>query len=408
MPAPGAASVGPAGRRFRQLLLINEYPPCTMGGAPVTARALFRDYDPARMDVLCCSSWIERVTPEVRQTFLPCRHTAIPSHRTNRRPRRFFGPLEATLDCRRVPKIMEAARRIIAERKVEALFTTAYGAEMQHATYLLSKELGLPFDYFEMDRIDTLYSSRCGKRLILEHRRELLRAARKVWLISPAMVREFKRDFGVDGEVLFNFVEWQKYQRAVEQAKPLPADRIRLIYTGSVNLMFYDTMKWFCDWLNRGLRIDGRPVELTVYAAHCPSEFLGPAVRWAGLVTSDRIPEKLVEAHAAVMLISFTSQPGVRQQIETSVYTKTADYLAASRPVLLIAPPHAAQVESFGDVSAVVTRLDEGEVKAALRRLVDDREYADDLCDRGLARVKEHHSREALERGFLSHFTVAA
>jgi hypothetical protein len=171
-------------------------------------------------------------------------------------------------------------------------------------------------------------------------------------------------------------------------------------------MMFYDTMKWFCDWLNRDVRIDGRPVELTVYSSHCPAEFLGPRVRWPGLVTTDQIPGKLAEAHAAVMLISFTSQAGIRQQIETSVYTKTADYLAASRPVLLIAPPHAAQIESFGDVSAVVTRLDETEVTHALRRLVDDAEYARDLRERGLARVNEHHSLEALERRFLGHFRL--
>jgi glycosyltransferase involved in cell wall biosynthesis len=394
--------------RFKQLLLINEYPPCTQGGAPVTARALFRHYDPERMDVLCCASWYDRVTPEVRETFLPCRHTVVPSHKTTRRPRRLFGPIEATLDCWRVRKIMEMARRIVRERKVEALFSTGYGAEMQHSAYLLSQDLGLPFYYFEMDRVDTLFSSRCGKNLIMKHRREFLRAARKVWLISPAMVRELKQAYGVEGQVLFNFVEWQKYQHAVEHAPPLPADRIRLIYTGSVNSMFYGTMKWFCDWLNRGLDIDGRPVELTVYSAYCPPELLGPHVRWPGLVKSEEIPAKLAEAHIALMLISFTEEQGVKEQIATSVYTKTVDYLAATRPVLLIAPRHAAQVESFGDLSAYVDRLDETEVVKALRRLVDDRGYADDLRRRGLERVRQHHSIEAVQREFLSHFTRPA
>jgi hypothetical protein len=145
-------------------------------------------------------------------------------------------------------------------------------------------------------------------------------------------------------------------------------------------------------------------VELTVYSAYCPPELLGPRVRWAGMVKSDEIPAKLAEAHVAVMLISFTEEPGTKEMVATSVYTKTVDYLAASRPILLIAPRHAAQVESFGDLSAYVDRLDEGELVRTLRRVMDDAEYADDLRQRGLERVRLHHSVEAVQRDFLSHF----
>lgn len=397
-----------AGERYRQLLFINEYPPSTAGGAPITARQLFRRYDPARMDVLCCASWYDRVPQQVRDTFLACRHTVIPSHRAGRRPQRFFGPIEATLDCLRLKKIMNAARRIVHERKVEALFTTSYGAEMPHAAYFLSRELGLPLYYFEMDRIDTVYSCRCAKKLIVENRLPFLRSLEKLWLISPAMRREFQRAYGVDGEVLLHFIDVAASQAAVRRAPPLPTDRIQLIYTGSVNQMFYDTMRWFCELLNRGLTLDGRPVSMTVYSSFCPPELLGPHVTWPGLVPSDQIAEKLATAHIAVMLISFTEAEGIKQQVETSVYTKGIDYLAASRPVLLVAPPHAGQVESFGAFSCHVDRLDEVQVTAAIRRLLDDVPYADDLRTRGLERVRERHSLEALDRDFLSVFRTSA
>lgn len=409
-PAPAAEKTPfsyPA-ESYRQLLMINEYPPSTVAGAPVIARQLLRYYPQERLDIICCASWTKRADPKVRETFLPCRHTSIPSFRYNLRPRRIFSPIESTLDVMRLPKIMEVGRRIVRERKVEAIFSTSFGPEMPHAAYFLSRELGLPFYYFETDRLDAYFFNRRAKKLITENRRAFLESATKLWLTSPKMARDFKADYGVDGEYLFHFVDVDAYQRHAHAAPELPKDRIRLVYTGSINAMFYDTMKWWCDRLNRGLEIDGRPVDLTVYSAHCPTELLGKAVRHAGLVKLEQIPEKLAQAHAAVILVSFTQEPGIRAQVETSLYTKTIDYLAAGRPVLIVSPPYSAEVDCFRDVASIVGEVDETAVVGAIRRLVDDAGYVAELREKGLEMVREHHSLEALDRHFLSHFRKAS
>jgi glycosyltransferase involved in cell wall biosynthesis len=390
--------------KYRQLLFVNEYPPSTVAGAPVIARQLFRYYDAERMDVICCASWYDDASPTVRATFLPCRHSVIRSYRTKLRPRRFFGPIEATLDCMRLGKIMDTGRRIAKERGVEALFTISYGAEMPHAAYFLSKELGLPLYYFESDRLDAVATCGRARRLIADNRLAFLRSVKKLWLTSPAMVRDFKRLYGVDGDYLFHFVDTAHYQRAASEATALPRDRIRLVYTGSINRMFLQTMKWFCDWVNQGLVIDGRPVELTIFSAACPPSLLGPHVTWPGLVPLEEIPAKLAQAHIAVILVSFTEEQGIMDQIRTSLYTKTVDYLAVGRPVLIVSPPDSAEVDCFGDVSSVVNQLDRAAVVAAIRRLVDDASYVEDLRQKGLELVARRHSLAALQTNFLSHF----
>ncbi|HTQ07968.1 MAG TPA: hypothetical protein VMI54_29145, partial [Polyangiaceae bacterium] len=253
-------SAGPG--RYRQLLFVNEYPPSTQAGAPLIMRQLLAEYDPERLDVLCCDSFYRDATPLVRESFLRCRHTSIRAFNTRLRPRRVFGPVEATLNCWRLGHIMNVARRIARERRVEAVLTTSYGAEMPHAAYFLARELGLPFYYYEMDRLDSVFTCRAAERLIRKHRREFLRSAAKLWLVSPTMAREFERLYGVHGEFMHHFVDVERYQRIASEAPPLPEDRVRLIYTGSINSMFLDTMRWFCDWLNRGLTVAGRPVEL--------------------------------------------------------------------------------------------------------------------------------------------------
>jgi glycosyltransferase involved in cell wall biosynthesis len=390
--------------RYKQLLVINEYPPSTIAGAPVIARQLFGRYDPERMDVLCSGSWYDNVTPTVRETFLPCRHTSIRSFKSNFRPRRVFEPVDSTLDCARLPWILRVARRIARERGVEALFTTSLGAEFPHAAYFLAKELSLPLYYFEMDRLDSVFTSPAAEWLIRRYRRDFLRSVERLWLISPAMVREFKALYGVDGHFMHHFVNIERYQQVTREAPPLPNDRIELVYTGSINSMFLDSMRWFAAWLNRGLSIDGRPVELSIYSAWCPPELVGRHVKYHGLVKSEQIPSKLAAAHAALILVSFTDEKGVKEQIRTSIYTKTIDYLASGRPVLVVSPDYAGEVDYFGGVTEVVNRLDETAIVAALRRIVDDPAHADALSARGLELVRKRHSESAIDEIFLSHF----
>lgn len=390
--------------RYKQLLFINEYPPSTLAGAPLIMRQLLREYDAERLDVLCCDSFYGPAVPLVRESFLACRHTAVRAFNTNLRPRRVFGPLEATLNCARLPHITALGRRMIRERRVEALLTTSYGAEFPHAAYFLAREHGLPFYYYEMDRLDSVFTCTAAKLLITRYRREFLRAAKKLWLVSPSMVREFKRLYDVDGEFMHHFVDIERYQRVARETEPPPSTRLQLIYTGSINSMFLDTMRWFCEWLNRGLVVAGRPVELSIFSGYCPPGLAGPHVKYEGFVSSELVAEKLAGAHLAVILVSFTSDRGVREQIETSIYTKTVDYLAAGRPVLVVAPPYAAQLEHYGSVSAVVTRLDYEAVRATLERLATDTAYTDGLRARGLALVREQHSFDTVGRRFLANF----
>jgi glycosyltransferase involved in cell wall biosynthesis len=389
--------------RYKQLLFLNDYPPSNVAGAPIIARQLFKPYDPERMDVLFCGSWA-KAAPE---TFLPCRHTVVRAYTTALRPRRIFIPIEATLNCMRLGKIMEMGRRIVRERKVEALFTTSYGAEMPHAAYFLAREFGLPFYHFEMDRLDAVFLCRKAKTLVTRNRQEFLRSAAKLWLISPAMVRAYKRIYGVEGELLHHFVDIEKYQHAVRAAGDRPKDKLRLVYTGSINVMLQGTMEWFCRFLNQGVEIEGRPVELSIYSSHCPPGLVGPHVFYRGFVRSEEIPNKLAESDVLLSVSAFEAPPGMREQVQTSVGTKTADYLASGRPMLLIAPQESALWDYCQGVASIVDTLDLERVRQALTRLATDPDYGRELGEAGLRLVRERHSLEALDRLFLSNFRTA-
>lgn len=400
--AEPAVRAAPAGRRYKRLLIINDYPPSGSAGVSIFTRQLFREYDPAALDIVHCTSWPRDATS------LPCRHVAIPTFTSTLRPRRIFSPIEATLNLLRLRRIMAIGRRIAKERRSEAIFTTSLGAEMPHAAYFLSQELGLPFYYFEMDRLDAVFLSPFTKHLILKHRRDFLRHAEKLWVISPAMARELERQYGVHGEALHHCLDIDRYQAAAAEATARPNDVLRVVFTGSILLLLYDAMEWFCRELHRGLTVGGRRVELEIYSQGCPPALLGPNVHYRGFVPQDEVPKRIAQADVGLVLSGFDVSPGVRKQIETSVSTKTVDYLAAGRPVLAIAPPYSGQVDYYGPVCAVVDRLDRSLLTDTLRRLSEDTAYTAELCARGLRFVRDHHSLQTVRDVFLSRFLVDA
>lgn len=392
---------------FRQMLFVCGTPPSNVGGGPVIFKNLLKGYKPDRLNILCCGGWRSVWLPKAESTMLSCQHTFIPKlNFGNLRPARFFSPLIASLNCARISLIRQAARRIIKERGVEVIFTATSDCEFNLAAYFVHRETGLPLYYFETDDWE-MANSGLSRWLVRRYRPSLFRLATKLWLISPAMVREYESRLGVRGEFLFNFLDVEPYELASQQYTPPDAPApIELVYTGSINLMFLSTMRMLCRHLNGGLSVAGRPVRLTIYGSSRPMELLGPAVTYAGLVSHAEIPAILARAHANLIAISFDRDPNFLSFIKTNIYTKTLDYLASGRPVLLVAPKYTAEVEYFSDVAYVVPTLEREMFAAAIARLVNDPDYVAKLGRRGQEFVRERHGTDALERQFLRHFRV--
>jgi hypothetical protein len=174
-----------------------------------------------------------------------------------------------------------------------------------------------------------------------------------------------------------------------------------MVYTGSINRMFFDTLKILCDAVNRGWDIGGRPVRLEIFTHSEYPSLVGPNVRFPGYVSSDAVPGVLAGADIAVICVSFNEAVG--QLVRTSLYTKTVDYLASGRPVLIVSPRYTAEVDYFGSVAEVVDRPDPAAIRGAVAKLVGGGPEVTDRVEKGLDLVRRRHSLEALEGIFLQH-----
>jgi glycosyltransferase involved in cell wall biosynthesis len=394
---------------YKPLLYMCEYPPSTQAGAPVIAKQLLAQYDQARLQVLCCEEQYENRNDVVKDSYLSCEHTTIPTVTSqDLRPRRVFVPIKHTLNCLRTPRILREARRIVEEKNIQAIFTIPWRCEFALAAYYLHRETGIPLYVFETDDWLSMNPHLLQGHLIKKHRQDFLESASQLWVTSPNMQRRYRERFGVDSEFLFHFVDVDAYQAATKAVgSRASAEQIRVVYTGSINRMFYDTMKTFCDLLNDGLTVDDRPVVMDVYGGGCPSELQGPAVTYRGLVDLREIPGILANADLSFVGVTFSEDPDLRELVKTSLYTKTIDYLASGRPVLVVSPPDTGEVNYFGDVTHVVTDPSPTAMRDALDTIIRSPETTAAKTQAGLDLVRSRHSLDSLHKLFLKHFVGA-
>lgn len=388
---------------------MSELPPSTMAGAPVIVRGLLSDYDPERLDVLCCARQHDIPDQIVRSSYLDCEHAVVANaQRWELRPRRFFGPFWESLNLARVPRIVSLGRRIVETRGNEAILTVPWRCDFALAAYLLSRQTGVPLYVFEMDDWEAMNPHALPRLVARRYHGRLLRHAERTWLISPAMVERYRDRFGIDGDFLHHHVDVERYLEASERRRPFSdPERLSIVYTGSINRMFADTMRIVCATLNQGLEVGGRRVTLSIYGASCPPDLLGPHVTFEGLVDSEEIPAVLASADVLLVGVTFSQDRELLELVKTSIYTKTVDYLASNRPVLIVSPRYAAEVEYFGGVSTVVDSVAPGQLAEALSRIAGDRRETEDRSRRGLELVRARHSKAAVLNGFLSSFRTA-
>lgn len=388
---------------LKRLLYMSEHPPGQSGGAPIIARQHLRRYDPTRLHILCDGRLHASARRAGESALLPCRHTTVANlEPIILRPRRIFERLFDIINLARIPLIKRKAREIIAREGIEAIFTVPWRTDFALAAYQISQETGLPLYVFEMDDWAAMNRGPVVRTITDRWHEPLLSHASRLWVISPAMAASYQERFGVHGEFLFHFVDPGRYRDAIP-SEPTDPNKLRLVYTGAVNMMFLGAFEALAQWLNEGMTLHGRRVTLDIWSESCPASLCGDAVRWRGFVPSDEVPAILAGADALVIAITFSTEPALRDLVSSSLYTKTVDYLASGKPVIILSPPGTAELAYAGTVTWPVTTLNRG----AFERTLYDAIYSPETRRRteaGLALINRHHTAETMGDRFLDPF----
>lgn len=269
--------------------------------------------------------------------------------------------------------------QLITKTDVQVLLLCPQSMLDLSAAVALTRKLCLPAAVWFMD---DYYGAGNASRQVAE----LWARSRPRFVISEAMRERFSWLYGGECEVLNNSVPAPYPEPARPHALPL-----RIAYAGAAHSYYLETLAIA---LRELAGLDGQ-LQLDIYTY----DELPPALAGGGCLPYHRRPVLPCRELSArlrdydVLLLVSSFRPDHRSLAETSLASKTAEYLASGRCILVFGPPYAEDVryaQRYG-FAEVATRSQE--LRPVLLRLLHDPGRRRTLGERAYEFARAHHDQ---------------
>jgi glycosyltransferase involved in cell wall biosynthesis len=266
--------------------------------------------------------------------------------------------------------------------------------------------------HFMDDWISTVY---VGRPDLAIHRALLLRTVDSVLAAAPfgltvsgAMAAEYSAKFGKPFHAFLNCVPVP----AVAPPLPLPHAGLRLVYVGGLHLARWRALREIGDALAL-LNREGVAGTLIVYApaadlAAFGDKLAATGVEIGGSLGQAEVPAAIAAADVLVHVESF--EPKMRRYTRLSISTKIPQYAAAGRPLFCYGPWEVASLRfvhenAFGLVAG---SQDGRELKAQLRRILEDRSLRQNFAARAIEVARRDFDSYSVQQRFRAVLSSAA
>lgn len=210
--------------------------------------------------------------------------------------------------------------------------------------YLTARRLKKPFIVYLMDDSLRIQGFHIGGSTNYFHQKIMSEASGWMMIseyLTKAMVKKFPKHPPYN-LVVHNPIE-EKFIQTISQ-KSANKNLFRVSYAGSIHAFHADALINFARAVQQ-LRRKGVAIELTVYCQDFAWSTYKSALNIEGVVYAGILPydQLFSELNKSDLLLCTTSFDQVhRHLVETSVFTKITDYMAAAVPVLSYGPEYAA------------------------------------------------------------------
>ncbi len=210
--------------------------------------------------------------------------------------------------------------------------------------YLTARRLKKPFIVYLMDDSLRIQGFHIGGSTNYFHQKIMSEASGWMMIseyLTKAMVKKFPKHPPYN-LVVHNPIE-EKFIQTISQ-KSANKNLFRVSYAGSIHTFHADALINFARAVQQ-LRRKGVAIELTVYCqdfawSTYKSALNIEGVVYAGILSYDQLFSELNKSDLLLCTTSFDQVH--RHLVETSVFTKITDYMAAAVPVLSYGPEYAA------------------------------------------------------------------
>jgi len=372
------------------LLFMCDFPPSNLAGGSILASRLLADYPVSRLLVLTGSMYI-RISP--KEGRLGCEHLVFPT--TKGRGKWGLGRIKSLIDWMAVFLLICKTVVVIKQRKIEAVLSIAHGRFFLAAA-LATRFTGIPLILIVHDDWLTPVERSSPLQAHVVHRlsRMAVKRASHIYAVSPEMQEFLKREFEAESEVQLAATEPHQ-----TDAYGLP-DRGRLIvYAGQITEAVEDNLRLLAQVVCNG-RLDQAGDSDAHFRLY--TRISAETIReWGWQHSRISIREWVsqnelhdVLADADLLFLPFSFSESARYAVERAFPSKTADYLAAGRPILVFGPPYSSLVRYAEEqgFAEVVDNFDEDVLASCIQRIFSDSVRRSQLCKRSLAVFEQNHN----------------
>lgn len=387
----------PAEADHPHLLYLCDFIPSNLRGGTVLVSRLLATYPPERLTVMA-SQLFNRISPQDGR--LPCLHFFFPLVVAH--GRWGLGRLKVIFNWLLLPLVVIAALGIVRRRGTEAILSVAHG-QFFVAAAILSALTSLPYALIVHDDwtgyIESTVLGPLGPLLF----RAAARRAGVIYAVSPQMQQLLRERYSLQSKLQMPARESMRLPPPIA-----PAAGLKIVYFGTLNAAVDDSIAAVVSAVNSS----GHNYTLDLYTmmpgglGEPYREWASDKVRFHAWVSQAEAPA--IFAAADLLLLPFSFRTDQRHLTGRSFPSKAADYLAAARPILVVAPPEStlaiyAQDQGFAEI---VSAPDKEQITLALGRIASSATYRARLSAQAEATFALRHNVARQRREFVDDLTA--
>ena len=385
-----------------RLLYVCDFPPSNIHGGGVLLKRLLQEYPQDCITVFTGSPAMGESHPTDR---LECRHVAFPILGASRFL--WFSRVKRVLNWAIVAFIAISAVVVVKLWRVGAILTVLQGT-FYFAAAVAGWITRTPFivmvhDDFIFRVEDAPWFS--SMRVLKPLSGLVLRRAAHVYSVSPEMQRFLLAEFGVESELQWPATEAHppSHQRICASTH----NSVAILFAGGISYAVEDSLELLAQIICSGkLKECGfSEVKLHLYTKLSDSQRRNPSWNHPDVLVRNWVPQSelpRVLATADILFLPYSFLESSRHAVETAFPSKTADYLAAGKPVLVFGPSYSSLVRYASEqhFAEVVREFSADALVNAIRKIMFTPGYRDTLARRALELFYRDHDIDRQRREF--------
>ena len=388
--------------RFPRLLYVGEFPPSNHHGGAILLKRLLDKHPADRLTVITSNLGMKL---SQATDLLECCHIAFPLFGGSRYL--WLGLLMGAANWLLLALVALRAILEIRRQRVEALITIVQG-RYYLAAALASWVTGTPHITLVHDNF---VSGNAGSTVLVKTvlRRLMattLRRAAHIYVVSPEMQRLVSSECGMESEVQMPSTAAPARRTEVQARVPGSGSPV-ILFAGAISYAVMDCLELFANMIANGqLKEYGMPqAELHLCAAMTDPEtrrrgWDHPGIVVRGWVPQPELPGEL--SRADILFLPYSFLEGSRGAVETAFPSKTADYLAAGKPILVFGPKYSSLVRYASEqgFAEIVDEFSPDALARGIQRIVFSPSYRETLAARALEVFSANHDIKCQQRKF--------